>query len=126
MGAGRRPGQATQQGELPLQGLAIRPMGRSAFWRLDQNRLVIALSTGPVHHVGSVTDEFLEDVVAWDVHGFRPESTRTEDRPILADMYEPRSRSRRQRVEGFGTNGATCRRAVAVWEGLQVGVDGGY
>jgi hypothetical protein len=31
------------------------------------------LATGPVHNVGSVTDEFLEDVVAWDVHGFRPD-----------------------------------------------------
>ena len=66
-------GQATQQSELPLQGLAIGPMGWSAFWRFDENRLVIALSTGPVHNVGSVTDEFLENVVAWDVHGFRPD-----------------------------------------------------
>jgi hypothetical protein len=62
-----------QQCELPLQSFAIRAERREPFWRLDQNRLLIAFSTGPVHNVGSVTDEFLEDVVAWDVHGFRPD-----------------------------------------------------
>ena len=61
------------------------------FWRLNQNRLLIAFSTGPVHNVGSVTDEFLKDVVAWDVHGFRPRSAGTDGRPILADMSGLRS-----------------------------------
>ncbi|PYR00273.1 MAG: hypothetical protein DMF96_03955 [Acidobacteria bacterium] len=77
--------QATQEGELPLQGVAVKPVRWQPFWRLDENRLLIALPAGPVHNVGSVTDELLEDVITWDVHGLRPDRL-GRARAILADM----------------------------------------